>query len=139
MKNFGNSCKNNFIYYMMIMSQRLLAQPALAAHHSYIDKHAHLLEGKFLAIIMVGTDPSSQTYVRMKQRLGLKHNIDTRIIELSESTTQASDITNLIHELNDDITCAGIMLQLPLPAALREHTINICALIDPSKDVDGLG
>lgn len=74
----------------------------------------------------------------MKKRFGEQYGIQTRIFGQNEEQTFES-LSSLIHELNADETCAGIMIQLPLPTHLQSRATELCAMISPSKDVDGLG
>jgi methylenetetrahydrofolate dehydrogenase (NADP+) / methenyltetrahydrofolate cyclohydrolase len=88
-----------------------------------------------LATILVGDDPASHVYVRMKrgdcEQVGM-----TSIHHELPADTGARELTLLIQELNDEPTVHGILLQLPLPDGLDADAIT--ALIDPEKDVDGL-
>lgn len=88
-----------------------------------------------LATIIVGEDPASVTYVRMKCNACLRVGIIPRKIELPESTT-TEELLCVISALNTDPEVAGILVQHPLPAQIDE---NACFnAIAPQKDVDGL-
>ncbi len=88
-----------------------------------------------LATIIVGEDPASVTYVRMKCNACLRVGIVPRKIELKDSTT-TEELLDLIAELNGDKDVCGILIQHPLPAQIDE---NACFnAISPQKDVDGL-
>lgn len=87
-----------------------------------------------LAVIIVGTDPASQTYVRGKQRACEEIGIQSLLIEMKESTTEAQLIAK-IDELNKDDSIDGILVQLPLPSQINEQAI--IEKISPNKDVDG--
>ena len=87
-----------------------------------------------LAVILVGEDPASQTYVRSKGKACDRVGIYSRTVILPEDTTQA-ELEKLIAELNSDGQIDGILLQLPLPAGLDEQHALSC--IAPEKDVDG--
>ena len=93
-------------------------------------------EGKkvALAVILVGEDPASKVYVRNKKNACVEVGIQSLSYELPESTTQA-ELLELIEKLNNDITCNGILVQLPLPAHIDEDAV--IAAIAPEKDVDG--
>ncbi len=120
------------------MPQLLLASEAKQSLSDYISQHKDVMKGKFLAIIYVGDDLASASYVRMKKQFGEQYNIKTRVYGQSEEQTLET-LTDLIHDLNTDDRCAGIMIQLPLPAHLQPHATKLCSLISPQKDVDGLG
>lgn len=87
-----------------------------------------------LAVIIVGEDPASQTYVRNKilgcEEVGMK-SLSFR--ESAESTNE--DIAKIIKSLADDSNVDGILVQLPLPKQLDER--YLLSLIPDSKDVDG--
>ena len=87
-----------------------------------------------LAVILVGEDPASQTYVRSKGRACDRCGIYSRTVILPEDTSQ-KELEKLILELNHDDQIDGILLQLPLPHSLDEQHALAC--IAPEKDVDG--
>ncbi|MFX1481961.1 MAG: bifunctional 5,10-methylenetetrahydrofolate dehydrogenase/5,10-methenyltetrahydrofolate cyclohydrolase [Promethearchaeota archaeon] len=87
-----------------------------------------------LATIIVGEDPGSQLYVRMKHKASNKAGILSEHNDLPESTSQ-QELLELITKLNNDKTVHGILVQLPLPKHIDEKTI--ISAIDPLKDVDG--
>ncbi len=88
-----------------------------------------------LAVVLVGTDPASEVYVRSKGRMARKLGMDSFEHVLPEDTAQA-DLLALIQRLNAEDAVDGILVQLPLPAQL--DSLEIIAAIDPAKDVDGL-
>lgn len=87
-----------------------------------------------LAVIIVGEDPASQTYVRGKQRACEEVGIHSLLIELEEDTKE-EDLLAKIDELNVDETIDGILVQLPLPSQINEQAV--IEKISPAKDVDG--
>lgn len=87
-----------------------------------------------LAVILVGTDPASQVYVRKKIESCQEAGVISRACELDASTSQEA-LLKLINELNADTSIDGILIQLPLPAHI--DTNSVIEAIDPSKDVDG--
>lgn len=88
-----------------------------------------------LAVILVGDDPASQIYVNRKASMCVDLGIRSIVHRLSSTIAQA-DLTALIHQLNENDTIDGILLQLPLPNHL-DSTRAIQAIL-PTKDVDGL-
>jgi len=87
-----------------------------------------------LATVLVGDDPASQTYVRMKGRRCAKVGIHSVAPTLPGDATQAQ-VEALVRELNADPAIHGILMQLPLPKHLNEEAIlNTISL---EKDVDG--
>ena len=87
-----------------------------------------------LAVILVGEDKASQTYVRAKEKACNEYGIKSVAHRLSENTTQA-ELLALINVLNLDDSIHGILVQLPLPKHIDTNTV--LATIDPVKDVDG--
>jgi methylenetetrahydrofolate dehydrogenase (NADP+) / methenyltetrahydrofolate cyclohydrolase len=88
-----------------------------------------------LAVVLVGSDPASQVYVRSKHKQTQQAGMASFEHVLPENVAQ-SDLLALIGALNRDPAVHGILVQLPLPKAL--HTESIINAIDPAKDVDGL-
>ncbi len=87
-----------------------------------------------LAVILVGDDPASQTYVRSKGKACDRVGIYSRTLIMAADTTQAQ-LEKQIAQLNRDEKIDGILLQLPLPPHLDEqHALSVIA---PEKDVDG--
>jgi len=87
-----------------------------------------------LATVLVGEDPASQTYVRMKQKACEKLGIASFGHTLPADATQ-EQVETLVQELNADPKVHGILVQLPLPAGLDEEAILRAISIE--KDVDG--
>jgi len=87
-----------------------------------------------LAVILVGDDVASHTYVNAKNNACKSVSIDSCVIKLPKDVSQ-SVILNEIRELNNDDNIDGILVQLPLPKHINE--LEIINAIDPNKDVDG--
>jgi methylenetetrahydrofolate dehydrogenase (NADP+)/methenyltetrahydrofolate cyclohydrolase len=88
-----------------------------------------------LATILVGDDPASAVYVRMKREDSAQVGIESFHHEPGAEVS-ADALAALIRSLNNDERVHGILLQLPLPAHLDQD--EFISLIDPAKDVDGL-
>ncbi len=88
-----------------------------------------------LATILVGDDPASAVYVRMKREDSAEVGIESFHHEPGADVAP-DELAELIRSLNADERVDGILLQLPLPDALDQD--EFISLIDPSKDVDGL-
>jgi methylenetetrahydrofolate dehydrogenase (NADP+) / methenyltetrahydrofolate cyclohydrolase len=88
-----------------------------------------------LATVLVGDDPASQVYVRMKREDSAQVGIDSYHHEPGGDIS-AEDLAALLASLNVDERIHGILLQLPLPGHLDDAAMT--TLIDPAKDVDGL-
>jgi methylenetetrahydrofolate dehydrogenase (NADP+)/methenyltetrahydrofolate cyclohydrolase len=88
-----------------------------------------------LATILVGDDPASAVYVRMKREDSAEVGIESFHHEPGGDVAP-DELAALIRSLNDDARVDGILLQLPLPDHLDQD--EFIGLIDPAKDVDGL-
>jgi methylenetetrahydrofolate dehydrogenase (NADP+)/methenyltetrahydrofolate cyclohydrolase len=87
-----------------------------------------------LATVLVGDDPASDVYIRMKHKATVEVGIDARDLRLPDSTSE-QELLALVGELNADDAIDGILVQLPLPKQIDEG--RIIRAVDPVKDVDG--
>jgi len=87
-----------------------------------------------LTVVLVGEDPASQVYVRMKgkacEQLGMKSETIRMPVETSEA-----ELLSVVRRLNEDDTVHGILVQLPLPDQINEQ--RVLHSLRPDKDVDG--
>ena len=88
-----------------------------------------------LATILVGMDPASATYVKMKQNACARLGMDSIAVELSKETT-TEELLEAIDKLNHDSNVHGILLQHPVPSQINER--KCFDAIDVTKDVDGV-
>lgn len=88
-----------------------------------------------LAVVIVGDDKPSHTYVRMKQRLAEKVGMDFEKIELPGDISQ-EDLISKIEKIQEDPNLTGLIVQLPLPEHL--YTSDVLNAIEPRVDVDCL-
>ena len=88
-----------------------------------------------LATILVGVDPASATYVKMKQNACARLGMDSIAVELSKETT-TDELLETIEKLNQDKNVHGILLQHPVPSQINER--ECFDAIDVNKDVDGV-
>ena len=88
-----------------------------------------------LAVVLIGDDPASHSYVKGKETACAKVGIITETIRREASIAQV-ELLDILNDLNNDPKFSGILVQLPLPEHLDEDAV-IDAL-DPMKDVDGL-
>jgi methylenetetrahydrofolate dehydrogenase (NADP+)/methenyltetrahydrofolate cyclohydrolase len=88
-----------------------------------------------LATILVGDDPSSATYVRMKGNACRRVGMDSLAIEMPQDTTTAQLLAR-IHELNSNPDVHGILLQHPVPSRIDERACFDAIALE--KDVDGV-
>lgn len=89
-----------------------------------------------LALVRVGEDPASVSYVKKKEKTAAEIGVTSRVI-LPPVTITQTELFALIDSLNADPAVDGILVQSPLPKQIDE--LAIFRRIDPSKDVDGLG
>ena len=87
-----------------------------------------------LAVVLVGDNPASQVYVRMKGKACGEAGLHHETIRLPKETREA-DLLALIDRLNADPKIHGMLIQLPLPKHIDEHLVLL--RVDPRKDVDG--
>ncbi|MCR1897998.1 bifunctional methylenetetrahydrofolate dehydrogenase/methenyltetrahydrofolate cyclohydrolase FolD [Irregularibacter muris] len=87
-----------------------------------------------IAVIILGEDPASHTYVNMKEKACKEVGFYSEIHRLQNSTKE-EELLKLIEQLNHNEKIHGILVQLPLPDHINENIIN--AHISPFKDVDG--
>ncbi len=87
-----------------------------------------------LAVVLVGEDPASQTYVRNKEKACQKVGMYSEVYRLPAETTQEK-VLAVVDELNQNPKIHGILVQLPLPDHIDEKAV--INAINPDKDVDG--
>lgn len=87
-----------------------------------------------LAVILVGENPASVSYVTGKRKALAEAGMVDRSVDLPESTSE-EELLKIIDELNNDKSVHGILVQLPLPKHINEDKVIMA--IDPKKDVDG--
>lgn len=87
-----------------------------------------------LTVVVVGEDQASQVYVRNKEKRTADAGMNSEVIRLDATVTQA-DLLAVVEKLNQDETVHGILVQLPLPTGIDSDLV--LDAIDPTKDVDG--
>ena len=88
-----------------------------------------------IAVLMVGDDPASAVYVRLKRRAAEEAGMFSEVVALPASASQDEALA-VIRRLNADERVHGILAQMPLPSHIDEDAV--IRAIDPDKDVDGL-
>lgn len=88
-----------------------------------------------LSVVLIGDDPASHTYVRMKAKACRSVGIESQTYALPSDTTQ-QEVEDLIAQLNADEQVHGILVQHPVPKHLDEIRLLNC--LSPDKDVDGI-
>lgn len=97
-----------------------------------LKRQAGIIPG--LAVVIVGDDPASHSYVRSKEKACFEVGFYSEVHKLEKSITQ-QELLQLIKQLNSNPKINGILVQLPLPDHINENMIN--ENIDPKKDIDG--
>jgi methylenetetrahydrofolate dehydrogenase (NADP+)/methenyltetrahydrofolate cyclohydrolase len=88
-----------------------------------------------LAVVLVGDDPASASYIKGKRRACERVGMDSTQHELPATATQ-QQVLDVVRRCNADAGVDGILVQLPLPRGLDPN--EVASAIDPAKDVDGL-
>ena len=88
-----------------------------------------------LAVVLVGDDPASVSYVASKEKAAQESGIDTATFNLPADTRE-EELLSLIEKLNHSPQFHGLLVQLPLPSQIG--TMRVVSAIGPMKDVDGL-
>ena len=122
------------------MSAKILDGKKLASHSEEEIKKEVLTLKKHgitptLATILVGNDPASETYVRMKRNTCKKVGMESIAVELPEATT-TEELLETIDDLNNNLNVHGILLQHPVPSQIDER--KCFDAINIEKDVDGV-
>ena len=86
-----------------------------------------------LTVVIVGEDPASQVYVKMKEKRANELGLASRKIALPTATSQ-EELLQVVQDLNNDPTVHGILVQSPPPPQIDEKEVILA--IDPAKDVD---
>ena len=88
-----------------------------------------------LAVILVGEDPASMSYVGGKEKACARVGIISSVFRMSAEVSEA-EVIQVVQTLNQDPEVDGILVQLPLPKHINSS--HVIATLDPEKDVDGL-
>jgi methylenetetrahydrofolate dehydrogenase (NADP+)/methenyltetrahydrofolate cyclohydrolase len=87
----------------------------------------------YLAVVLVGDDPASASYVRGKAKASAEVGIGSDTLTYDASISE-DEVLDIVRRLNEDPNVDGILVQLPLPGHIDEH--KVIHAIDPRKDVD---
>ena len=120
---------------MQLIDGKALAQKVRAtvsAEVTTLKQEKNIVPG--LAVIIVGNDPASHAYVKMKAKACKEVGFYSIVHEMPETISQ-SEIIEIINMMNNNPHIDGILVQLPLPKHI--DTTKILEVIDPKKDVDG--
>ena len=117
-----------------ILDGRLIAAEIRAEVGQEVDALKQNNISPCLAVILVGSDPASRTYVASKVRACEETGVKSIKIELTKAASE-QDLLDEIDKLNRDTSVHGVLVQLPLPHHMDEERVT--ERIDPTKDVDG--
>jgi methylenetetrahydrofolate dehydrogenase (NADP+)/methenyltetrahydrofolate cyclohydrolase len=118
------------------LAARLIEGKALAERvRAEVAEEVRELGGLGLATVLVGDDPASDIYIRLKHKAASEVGITSRDLRLPEDTPE-DEVLALVAELNADDSIDGLLVQLPLPGHIDEG--RVIGAIAPVKDVDGL-
>jgi methylenetetrahydrofolate dehydrogenase (NADP+)/methenyltetrahydrofolate cyclohydrolase len=116
-----------------ILDGKLVASKVKEKVAFEVEKLKHKNINVCLAVILVGDDPASHVYVRNKKRACEEVGIISKEYVLSKNSTQET-LLELVHNLNNDDSVHGILVQFPLPEGFYES--EVIKAISPDKDVD---
>jgi methylenetetrahydrofolate dehydrogenase (NADP+)/methenyltetrahydrofolate cyclohydrolase len=118
------------------MAATLMDGKALAERvRARVGEEVRALGGVGLTTVLVGDDPASDIYIRLKHKAALEAGFDAVDLRLPETTAEG-ELLERIAGLNGDRAVHALLVQLPLPAGIDEE--RVIRAIDPAKDVDGL-
>lgn len=119
-----------------ILDGKALARDIRAQLKTEIEAHkARLGRVPGLAVVLVGDDPASATYVGNKEKAAAEIGMHGEVIRLP-ATASLGEVVAAVQQLNADPAIDGFIVQLPLPSHIDEAAV--LTLIDPDKDADGL-
>lgn len=116
---------------IMIIDGRSIANDILADLHTKVEK---LAPRPKMAVVLVGDNPASLSYIKQKERSALIAGIDFELLKFPVNIGEDA-LLGAIRKLNQDSNIHGFMIQLPLPKYIEANTI--IEAIDPKKDIDG--
>ena len=99
------------------------------------ERNSRGLRPPCLAVVLVGDDPASASYIKGKRRACQRVGMASAEHKLDQTVSQTK-LTELIDKLNNDPLIDGILIQLPLPPQINAE--EVAASVEPLKDVDGL-
>jgi methylenetetrahydrofolate dehydrogenase (NADP+)/methenyltetrahydrofolate cyclohydrolase len=118
------------------VAARLMDGKALAERiRGEVAEEARELGDVGLATVLVGEDPASEIYIRLKHKAAAEVGIRARDVRLATQTTE-EELLAEIEQLNRDDAIDGLLVQLPLPDHIDEA--RVIRAIEPVKDIDGL-
>jgi methylenetetrahydrofolate dehydrogenase (NADP+)/methenyltetrahydrofolate cyclohydrolase len=117
-----------------LIDGREIAQAVRDEVKAEIDDWTQAHRPPFLSAVLVGDNPASKAYVRGKEQDAAEVGIETNTLHFDADLPEA-DLLDTVHDLNDDPSVDGVLVQLPLPDHIDDR--GVIDAIDPQKDVDG--
>lgn len=117
----------------MILDWRIVATHILENIRSQIEK-SELTRRPVLVVVLVGENPASMSYIRMKEKRAREVGMDFKLYKYNTDITQ-SELESHVRTLSSNRDIDGILVQSPLPSHIDPYAVIEC--IDPAKDVDG--
>ncbi|MCL4399767.1 bifunctional 5,10-methylenetetrahydrofolate dehydrogenase/5,10-methenyltetrahydrofolate cyclohydrolase [Patescibacteria group bacterium] len=91
---------------------------------------------RYLAVFLVGSDPSSLGFIKQKEKIAKELGVDFRLYKFEENISE-DDLRKEIHKITDGKACGGVIIQLPLPKQINaQYVLNA---MSKEKDIDVLG
>lgn len=118
---------------MTILDGRLVASTILE-NIQYQITHSETHDRPMLAVVLVGENPASMSYIRMKEKRAREVGMGFWLYRYETTITQ-DELEDAVRELSKNETIHGIIVQAPLPTHIEPYAVIDC--IDPQKDVDG--
>jgi len=119
---------------ILIDGKKVAAELKDQVRNEVIRRNSLGLKQPHLAAILVGNDGGSETYVASKVKDCAEVGFQSTLIRFTDQVSEA-ELLGAVHQLNEDPSVDGFIVQLPIPRHINEN--NIIEAIDPSKDVDG--
>jgi methylenetetrahydrofolate dehydrogenase (NADP+)/methenyltetrahydrofolate cyclohydrolase len=116
-------------------AEQMKGKPLAERVRAEVAEQVKAVGGVGITTVLVGDDPASQVYIRLKHQAATKAGMDAVDLRLPETISE-DDLVAKVEELNADDKVDAVLVQLPLPRHIDEE--RVLRAIDPAKDVDGL-
>jgi len=118
-----------------VAAEQRRGKPLAERVRAEVAEEVKAVGGVGITTILVGDDPASQVYIRLKHQAATKAGMNAVDLRLPGAISE-DDLVAKVEELNADDTVDALLVQLPLPRHIDEE--RVLRAIDPAKDVDGL-
>jgi methylenetetrahydrofolate dehydrogenase (NADP+) / methenyltetrahydrofolate cyclohydrolase len=116
-------------------AEQMKGKPLAERIRAEVAEEVKAVGGVGITTVLVGDDPASQVYIRLKHQAATKAGMNAVDLRLPDSISE-NDLVAKVEELNGDDDVDALLVQLPLPPHIDEE--RVLRAIDPAKDVDGL-